>query len=258
MDFWKFFTVGHEHHVVCNPLGEEKLDELIGLLALPGEGRLLDIACGKGELLVRAARRWGCHGVGVDLSTDFAADARAKVEAAGLTRTIEIVEANGRDYDAPPESFDAAICLGASWIWEGLGGTLDALAAWARPGGTVVVGEPFWWRDPSPEYLEACEYVEASFGTHRGNVETGLARGLALLRTFVSSADEWDRYEGTQWWAIERYARLHPEDPDVPELVARVRAERDQYLRWGREELGWAVYLFLKDPHGTPDPAASA
>ena len=94
MDFWKYFAVGHERHVYCNPLSEAKVDELIALLALPNEGRVLDIACGKAEFLVRTVKRWNCRAVGVDISRYFVADARAKVEAAGLEPAIEIVEAD--------------------------------------------------------------------------------------------------------------------------------------------------------------------
>ena len=38
---------------------------------------------------------------------------------------------------------------------------------------------------------------------------------------------------------------------DIPELMARMRDARDRYLQWGRNETGWAVYLFLKDPFPT-------
>jgi len=38
------------------------------LLDLPRGARALDIACGKGELLVRLAERHATRGVGVDLS----------------------------------------------------------------------------------------------------------------------------------------------------------------------------------------------
>ena len=87
-----------------------------------------------------------------------------------------------------------------------------------------------------------------SFSTHYGNARTGLGLGLDLLHTIVSSEDDWDRYESNQRYAAERYARDHPDDPDVPELLPTVRKARDRYLRWGREEIGWAVYLFSKDP----------
>ena len=248
MNPWKYFAIGHHHHVVCNPLSEAKVNELVELLALPGAARVLDIACGKAEFVIRTARRWKCQGVGVDISPHCVTEARAKVEAANLASSIVIVEANGSEYDAEPSSFDATACLGASWIWSGLGGTLRALSSWTKVGGLVLVGEPFWRRTPSPEHLDAAHLTASTFNTHARNVEVGLGVGLRLLHTIVSSTDDWDRYEGYQWYAAERYATQHPADPDVPELLARMRAARDQYLRWGREEIGWATYMFLKNP----------
>lgn len=248
MDLRKYFAIGHEPHLFCNPLSEAKVDELIALLALSDEARVLDIACGKAEFLVRTARRWKCSAVGVDISPHFVADARAKVEAAGLEPAIEIVEANGSEYSGKPSSFDAAVCLGASWIWGGLEGTLRALTSWAKPGGMVVVGEPFWRSAPSLDHLEAAGLTESSFSTHFGNAQAGLGLGLGLLHTIVSSEDDWDRYESYQWYAAERYSRGNPGDPDVLELIAKVRKARDRYLQWGRKEIGWAVYLFVKDP----------
>ena len=253
MDLWKYFAIGHEPHRFCNPLSEAKVDELIALLALSDEARVLDIACGKAEFLVRLVKRWNCRAVGVDLSPYFVADARAKVEAAGLEGAIEIVEANGNEYSGKPSSFDAAVCLGASWIWGGLEGMLRALSSWAKPDGLVVVGEPFWRSAPSRDHLEAAELTESSFSTHFGNGQTGLELGLGLLHTIVSSEDDWDRYESYQWYAAERYSIRNPSDPDVPELMAKMRKARNNYLQWGRNEIGWAVYLFLKDPF---EPAA--
>ncbi|MGE4609124.1 MAG: hypothetical protein AAEJ52_20520 [Myxococcota bacterium] len=39
-------------------------------------------------------------------------------------------------------------------------------------------------------------------------------------------------------------AQAHPDHPDVAEL--RATHSRDAFLRWGREQLGWALYLFSK------------
>ncbi|MCC6194158.1 MAG: class I SAM-dependent methyltransferase, partial [Burkholderiales bacterium] len=36
------------------------------------------------------------------------------------------------------------------------------------------------------------------------------------------------------------------EDPDVPAMLERIRKWRDGYLRWGRDTLGFAVYLFYR------------
>ncbi|HEX4205805.1 MAG TPA: hypothetical protein VHZ51_16720 [Ktedonobacteraceae bacterium] len=45
---------------------------------------------------------------------------------------------------------------------------------------------------------------------------------------------------------IEHYAREMPEDPAVPGLLERIRSWRDLYLRWGRDTLGFGLYLFQK------------
>lgn len=34
------------------------------------------------------------------------------------------------------------------------------------------------------------------------------------------------------------------DDPDVPDLQQQVAEQKLAYLRWGRETLGWALYLF--------------
>lgn len=246
MDLMKFFAVGHANHVLCNPTSEAKLDELIGLLDLPAEARLLDIACGKAELMVRTARRYGCRGVGVDLSADFVSDARGRIAAADLGSQLEIIEGDGARYEGDPASFDAAVCLGASWVFGGWPGTLRALSRWAKPGGLVLAGEPFWIRTPSPEYLEAKGLTAESFATHHGNVQAGLDAGLVFLHTIVSAAEDWDRYEGLCSYATERWAQANPDDPDRDAITQLMRRFRDSYLRWGRDELGWAMYLFVK------------
>jgi hypothetical protein len=89
-----------------------------------------------------------------------------------------------------------------------------------------------------------------SIGTHAANVEEGERRGLALIHTLVSNQDDWDRYEGLQWYATDEYSGDNPDDPDLPELVRRVEKAKAAYLRWGRDTLGWAIYVFRHRPTG--------
>lgn len=60
----------------------------------------------------------------------------------------------------------------------------------------------------------------------------------------MSNEDDWDRYEALQWRAAERYAEVHPDDPDLDAILAETRRHRDAYLSHGRDVLGWALYLF--------------
>ena len=141
--------------------------------------------------------------------------------------------------------------IGASWIFDGHRGTLDALSAMVEPGGLVVVGEPFWLKEPAEDYLEATGMSRDLFGTHFENVQAGEARGLNLLHSFVSSLAEWDTYEGLKWSAVDAYTRANPEDVDLPVILERLSKEKQTYLRWGRDTLGWAIYVFPRSNYLT-------
>jgi SAM-dependent methyltransferase len=210
--------------------------------------RVLDIACGKGEFLVRLAELYGIAGVGVDISPYCIRDCVENHQRRVPDSDIEFVEMDGADYR--PEvlsSFDATLCIGASWVYGGHRGTIQALKAMVKKGGLIVVGEPFWLMEPREEYLEIEGIKRGDFGTHSDNVRVGEDEGLTCLYTLVSSYDDWDHYETLQWWAVDEYIRTHPEDPDIYELVERKTREKDIYLHGGRETMGWALYVFRKE-----------
>ncbi len=249
MDIWKFFDITHREHVVCNPTSEEKLTWLVRLLRLPTDAQVVDIACGKGELLIRLAEAYGARGEGIDISPFFIAEAQRRLAARAPGASVTFTETDGSAFEPDePHSLDLASCLGASWVFGGHAATLDALAGMVKPGGWVVTGEPYWLREPAEEYLEASGVARDDFGSHASNAQAGERRGLDLVQTVVSSQDDWDRYEGLQWYATDEYARDHPDDPDLAELVERVGKAKAAYLHWGRDTLGWAIYLFRARP----------
>ena len=247
MDLWKYFGITHTDHTVMNPLSLEKIRELVGLLRLPEDGRVLDVACGKAEFLCLVAEAYNVKSVGVELSPYTIDAARKNVETRGLANRIELLHMDGGNYEpGAPESLDLASCVGASWVYQNHRGTLEALMKMTRPGGLVLVGEPFWVTDPDSQYLTLTGDDANMCDSHAGNVATGEDLGLALLYTLVANQDDWDRYEGLQWQAAERYAADHPDDPDAEALLRSSRRSRDAYLRWGRNCLGWAMYVFRK------------
>jgi SAM-dependent methyltransferase len=247
MDMWKFYDVTHREHAVCNPTSAEKLGHLVELLRLPAGAPVVDIACGKGEFLIRLAEAYGANCLGIELSPFYVAEARKRLEVRAPEAEVTFREMDGADFKPEePHSFTVASCLGASWIYGGHAGTLDALTGMVAPGGWVVTGEPFWLKEPCEEYLEVLGLPKEAFGTHIGNVEVGEKRGLTLVHTLVSSGDDWDRYQGLQWSASDEHARSCPDDPDLPELMRRVGGEKLAYLRWGRDTIGWAIYVFRR------------
>jgi len=253
LDLWKFYDITHREHVLCNPISAAKVARLVELLRLPVGARVVDIACGKGEFLLRLAAAYEIRGLGIDISPSCVAEARRQLQARLPAAQVVFEQMNGSDFrpDAP-RSFTLASCIGASWVYGGHAETLDALAGMIVPGGWVVVGEPYWLQEPSEEYLTASGIPRGAFGTHSGNAAVGEQRGLDLVHTFVSSRDDWDQYEGLQWYATDQYARQHPDDPDLPELVERVTKGKVAYLRWGRDTVGWAIYVFRHRAASSP------
>ena len=158
MDTWKFYDITHREHVICNPISEEKLAYLVELLRLPTNAQVADIACGKGEFLICMADAYGIRGMGIDISPFHIADAKRRLEARVPSAGITFTQMNGTDFKTDePHSLDLASCIGASWIFGGHANTIEALISMVKPGGWVIVGEPYWRQEPSANYLEALE-----------------------------------------------------------------------------------------------------
>jgi SAM-dependent methyltransferase len=73
----------------------------------PG-GDLLEIGCGTGRLLLPLAKA-GHRLTGIDLSEVALQTARAKIEAAGLTRQVTLQQADMRNFDLPQKNFAMAL-----------------------------------------------------------------------------------------------------------------------------------------------------
>jgi SAM-dependent methyltransferase len=247
MDRWKFYDIIHRRHTVMNPVNEDRLERLYDLLELKRGARVMDIGCGKGEMLIRLAEKYHVKGVGVDKSPYCIREA-AESKRERVPRTeLKFLEMDGAQYKIENgESSDLAMCMGATWIYGGYRNTIKVLAGMTKPFGFVMVGEPFWRRNPPAEYLKSGELSADSFDTHHGNVAAGEVEGLRTVYTLVSGEEDWDMYEALHWYAAAGYALTNPQDPDLEELSALVSKDRESYLRWGRETLGWAIYLFRK------------
>ncbi len=239
----RLHEIAETDHRILNPFTEEKLMLLGEICRLKPEMRQLDLACGKGEMLCQWARRWGINGVGVDISKVFLAAAHARAEEMNVDDRVSFVEGDAGQYLAEANGYDVVSCIGATWIGNGIVGTLALMQKALKPGGILLVGEPYWI-DPPPEAAYAAEGVgKDEFTSLAGTFERIESAGCELVEMVLADGDSWDRYEAAQWWTIRQWLLDHPDDPDADALRAFVQNGRRSYLDYGRRYLGWGVFV---------------
>ena len=246
MDHAKFTTIAHRNHRFCNPLDPAVLERAMDGLGLRAGDRVVDVGCGKAALLVDLAARHDIAGVGVDINASFLDEGRALAERSGVAKAVTLIEAEAGGLDLPPASFALGLCIGSTHALGGYPETLRALGRLVRPGGHVLVGQGYWKRPPDAEYLERLGATADEMTTHEGNVATGVTEGLVAAGAWVSGDDDWDRYEDLYADTVEDYVAGHPADPDAPAMLERIRRWRETYRRWGRDTLGFGLYLFRR------------
>ena len=235
-------AIGHADMAIMNPLGDGAVEELIERLDLPAGARVLDLGCGKAEVLIRVVERYGATGVGVELSPYLLAEARAAAELLS-NGAIELHEGDARTYrDVRP--FDLVIAMGAGWEHGSFAELLADLRRHVGPGSLLLVADGYWRMPPTDAYLRLLGARSDEMATHEENIQAGIQLGLAPLWATTASAQDWDRYEWTYLASLDRWLGEHPEDPIFDEVASWAAAGRDRYLGGGRDQLGFGAYLF--------------
>ncbi|HEU0301275.1 MAG TPA: class I SAM-dependent methyltransferase [Longimicrobium sp.] len=109
-------------------------------------GRVVDVACGTGNLLAPIAE--SAAGVesyaGVDFSPEMLRVARGK--AGGAEARTGFIAADAAGLPFRSASFDTAVCASALHYWKDAGAGLGEIRRLLRPGGRLLLLD--WWRDP--------------------------------------------------------------------------------------------------------------
>jgi SAM-dependent methyltransferase len=247
VDLPRSFTIRESNHRIHNPFTGSKLATLGRAIRLRPGMTMLDLASGSGEMLCTWAREHGVTGTGVDISTAFVDAARARAVELGVDDRVTFVHGDAAAYVAATP-VDVAACIGATWIGNGVAGTLDLLERDLRPGGLLLVGEPFWRTDPPDQAtVEGC-HASAKEDYHElpGLVALFGKLGWDLVEMVLADEDSWDRYVAAQWLNVRTWLDANPDD----DLAGELRAELDdaplRYVRYQRPYLGWGVFALMR------------
>ncbi len=239
----RFHEIAESRHRILNPLSAEKLRLVGEICALDESMGLLDLCCGKAEMLCTWAAAHGTVGVGVDISKVFLAAARRRAIELHVERLVTLVEADAARFVVDvATSFHVVSCIGGTWIGGGLTGTLELMRPKVKGGGLAVVGEPYWI-DPLPAATVVPGVAEGDFVSLGGTLDRFESAGFELVEMVSASTDDWDRYVAMQWMTVDGWLASNPDDPEAEALSDWIRVGQRSYLEVERRHLGWAVFV---------------
>jgi len=111
---------------------------LVSRIEVGLESSVLDVATGTAAVAIELVKQKGCRVVGLDQSPEMLAGARARIETAGLTDRITLVEGSAETLPFPDGSFDGLTFTYLIRYVEDPGATLAELARVVRPGGIMA------------------------------------------------------------------------------------------------------------------------
>ena len=135
-------------------------------------------------------------------------------------------------------SWDIVACLGASGIWDGFRGTVDALVARTRAGGRFTVGDVRLIEGADPDK------AIGSFGeiwTRAQQVHYLNSRDLDVRQEVVPSPASWEAYDQRVLESTQRWATDHP--GELANDALRAQAEWEREHREARQQVTWTIWI---------------
>jgi SAM-dependent methyltransferase len=246
LDIPRIFNITESNHSIHNPFTPEKLATLGAALHMKMGTRVLDLGSGSGEMLCTWARDYGIIGTGIDLSQLFTEQAILRAEKLGVSDKVKFIHEDATGYISE-EKVDVAACVGATWIGGGVVGTIKLLAQSLRPGGIILIGDPYWRQlPPTIDVARGCLAGAISdFQVLPELLASFRHLGFCVVEMVLADQDSWDRYEAAKWLTMHRWLEDYPDDELANDIRAQLISEPERYTAYTREYLGWGVFALM-------------
>ena len=245
-DLPRKFVIRESNHRIHNPFTSEKLAVLGCALRLSPGTSMLDLACGSGEMLCTWARDHRLTGIGVDISSAFIGAAQARAVELDVADRVTFIRRDATGYVAE-QRVGIASCIGATGVGGGVAGLVELLRRSLSQGGIMLIGEPYWRREP-PDQATA----DACYGTVKENwlplpelIESFGQLGCDVVEMMLADQDSWDRYTAASWLNVRRWLDANPDDEMAHEMRAGLESGPVRYARYRREYLGMGIFALM-------------
>ena len=241
------FNIAESAHRIHDPITPDKLATLGAALRLESRARVLDLGSGSGEMLCTWARDHGVIGTGVDMSRLFTEQAKLRAEELGVADRVTFIHGDAAGYVAD-EKVSVAACVGATWIGGGVAGTIELLARSLRPGGIILIGEPYWRQlPPTEDVAKGCRANSISDFLRLPELLASFGHlGYDVVEMVLADQDGWDRYEAAKWLTMRRWLDANPDDELAHDVRAELTSGPERYAAYAREYLGWGVFALMR------------
>jgi SAM-dependent methyltransferase len=240
MQFLDLKDISEQFMELVNPTTPEKIIKAGQIAGIKLGHKVIDFGCGYAEPLILWAKKYGISGVGIDIRPKACERAELKVARNGLAHRIEIICGDAAKYAFPVHSFDLAACIGASFIWGTFADAVRAMKEAILPRGKLVIGEAYWLTDNVPVEFRT---QEKDVKTETELLQIARQQGFDFEYVLHSNTDDWDRYEAENWYALLRWIEEHPKHPERQQVIDHLHESQEEYTRYGRMYLGWALYV---------------
>ena len=93
---------------------QDVVDRMLALAKVTSADTVYDLGCGDGIIVITAAKKYGAHGVGVDIDPQRIAEANANAKAAGVESLVQFKLEDARTVDLHPATVVTLYLLSAS------------------------------------------------------------------------------------------------------------------------------------------------